>query len=121
LTILGTINHDFMYVGAEEVTNDAHADVHIVVHQHRRAAALLPFSNASPQFEQEFHIVLNLFFCQSLTSIANNKSAIWRLEFLHNFPQALAVLRVSDTTRDADMADGRHVDQMPARERNVRS
>jgi hypothetical protein len=82
LAVLRTIDHDFLDLGAEYIADDPHADVHVVVEHRRSTHPFLFLRDPAPQFEQELHVVLNLFFGQSLTGSADDEAAVGRLELL---------------------------------------
>ena len=94
LVIVRIVNNDFINIWSEQVANNTQYDVHVIVDEGRCAMLFPFFGDPAPQFEQEFHIVVDFFFCEPFTRSAYDEAALCGAEALDCFSEAAAFFPV---------------------------
>ena len=118
--VVRVVDDDFVYVGREDVADDAQHHVHVVVDERRRTAPLALLGDPAPQSEQEFHVVLNFFLRQPLAGRTDDEAAFGRPDALHGFAQTFAFSAVSNPPGHTDVAHGRRVHELASGQGQVR-
>ena len=117
--IIRIIDNDLIDIRREHIANDTQDDVHIVVHEGWGCVLLTFFGDPAPEFEQEFHVVVNLFFGQTFTRGADNKTALGGSQADDRFSEPAALFAVRNAPGHTDMFYGRCVHQLSSGQREV--
>ena len=119
--VIGGIDRQPLDLGREDVPHDAQDEVEILMNHGGRRGGLGLLLDAGPEAGEEADVVVDLSLGHSLAGRADDEPALGRALGFDDRPQPVALGRVLDPARDADVARARHADEIAAGKRDVRS
>src|SRR5262249_41196941 len=115
------VQPDGAVILGELISQQALNQVQIAVDENRGRFLFAFAADIRPQISQKTNVLNEVFFSTSIGSSPDNKSARQSISMFVNDPlQSLAFFIRGNLAGYAHMIDGRHVDEIASRKRNVR-